>query len=220
MKGVSGRSGSSWRGGGGEILLNFLERKRAIGMLQTPTEVIGVTRRYSGRTGLEFRNAVPLSYLVGEAAAPDYEATTRRAFELGRQVEFYAPTPTTSEWWHVVKVPVSDYLVLEARVATREELCLAARRHLTEALGSVASRGLGDDEIVTWLRLQALAHCQPDESVSREQLLHEGGRSTRTISRHLKSLQAVGAVELERGSTGYWVPRKQVILSADAELAG
>jgi len=195
--------------------LNFLERKRAIGMLQTPTEVIGVTRRYSRRTGLEFRSAMPLSYLVGEAAAPEYEATTRRAFELGRQVEFYAPTPTTGEWWHVFKVPVGDYLVLEARVATWDELCVAARRHFDAVLGSVASRGLGDDEIVTWLKLQALAHCQPDESVSREQLLHGGGRSTRTISRHLKSLQAVGALRLERGSTGYWVPDKQVTLSVE-----
>ncbi|HBP18056.1 MAG TPA: hypothetical protein DEA08_09725, partial [Planctomycetes bacterium] len=79
-----------------------MERKRAIGMLQTPTEVIGVTGRYSRRTGLDFRGAAPLAYLVGEAAAPEYEATTQAAFERGSQVEFYAPTPTTGEWWHVV----------------------------------------------------------------------------------------------------------------------
>lgn len=199
-------------GRGAGAILEFLELKGAIGMLQTRTEVLGVTRSYSQRTGLELRGPAPLAFLVGEAAAPEYEATTRRAFELGRRIEFFAPTPTTGEWWHVFKVPVGEVLVLEAQVASWGDLQQAARRHLSERLASVGSRGLSDAEITTWLRLQALAHSRPDAPITREELLHEGGRSTRTISRHLKALQAVGVVQLERGSAGYWVKEKQACL--------
>lgn len=184
-------------------VLEYLCSKEAIGAVLSPGAIYAVTPAYSARTGLELRHPMAIERFVGESSAHEYDRQTRAAIEEGGRVEFFAPASgLASEWWQVVKVPVNDRVVMEARVVEERALVPRVRDYLVRELGDFAVRLLTDDSLVTWLKLHAQTFQDPSAIARRSELLHAGAQSVRTVSRHLKLLREVGAVQLERTSHG------------------
>lgn len=184
-------------------VLEYLRSKEAIGAVLGPGTIYAITPAYTARTGLELRHPMAIERFVGESSAPEYDRQTRAAIDEGRRVEFFAPASgEAAEWWQVVKVPVDDRVVMEARVVDERELVPCVRSHLERELGDFATRLLSDDSLVTWLKLHAHTFKDANAIARRSELVHDGAQSVRTVSRHLKLLREVEAVRLERTSHG------------------
>ncbi|HBP20415.1 MAG TPA: hypothetical protein DEA08_21815 [Planctomycetes bacterium] len=196
-------------------VLEYLTSKGAIGAVLSPGEIHGITPAYTARTGLELRRPMAIERFVGEASAPEYDRQTRASIEANERREFWAPASgNAAEWWQVVKVPVDDRVVMEARAVEERELVPWVRGHLRRELGDFAVRLLSDDSLVTWLKLHAHTFQDPSVVARRSELMHEGAQSVRTVSRHLKVLREVGAVRLERTSHGLRVVEPTTVLQA------
>jgi len=197
-------------------VLEYLRSKGVIGAVLSPGSIYAVTPAYTARTGLELRHPMAIERFVGESSAPEYDRQTRAAIEEGRRVEFFAPASgLAAEWWRVIKVPVDDRVVMEARVVEERELVPLVRGHLGRKLGDFATRLLSDDSLVTWLKLHAHTFNDADAIARRSELVHPGAQSVRTVSRHLKLLREVKAVQLERTSHGLRVIEPAKALRAD-----
>ena len=196
-----------------DTVLEYLSSKGAIGAVLSPGEIHAITPAYTARTGLELRRATAIERFVGESSAPEYDRQTRATIEDQARKEFWAPASgNAAEWWRVVKVPVNDRVVMEARVVDERELVPMVRRHLRRELGDFAVRLLSDDSLVTWLKLHAHTFKDPSVVARRSELMHEGAQSVRTVSRHLKVLREVGALRLERTSHGLRVVEPTKVL--------